>query len=61
VDFDGMIALIEFARTFSGAEDSYEEDVKPWLDPISFVVSGSRQDGDRLFQRLFVGVETEDA
>jgi hypothetical protein len=61
VDFDGMIALIEFARTFSGAEDSYEEDAKPWLDPISFVVSGSRQDGDRLFQRLFVGVETEDA
>lgn len=62
VDFDGMVALIEFGRTFSGAsEDSYEEEVKPWLDPISFVVSGSRQDGDRLFQRLFVGVETEDA
>jgi hypothetical protein len=62
VDFDGLVAVIEFARTFSGAgEDSYEDEVKPWLDPISFLVSGSRQDGDRLFQRLFVGVETEDA
>jgi hypothetical protein len=62
VDFDGMIALIEFGLTFSGSnDDSYQEDVKPWLDPISFVVTGSRHDGDRLFQSLFVGVETEDA
>lgn len=66
VDFDGLVAVIEFARTFSGVDedaagDSYETEVKPWLDPISFLVSGSRQDGDRLFQRLFVGVETEDA
>lgn len=62
VDFDGMIALIEFGRTFSGqTNDSYEDEVKPWLDPISYFVAGSRQDGDRLFQRLFVGVETEDA
>ena len=62
VDFDGLQTIIEFAQSFSGTVDeTYQQDVKPWLDPISFVVAGARQDGDRLFQTLFVGVETEDA
>jgi Protein of unknown function (DUF3352) len=62
VDFDGLQTIIEFTQSFSGTvDDSYQQDVKPWLDPISFVVAGARQDGDRLFQTLFVGVETEDA
>jgi hypothetical protein len=62
VDFDGLMTVIEFAQSFSGQVDpTYEQDVKPWLDPISFAVSGSRRDGDRLFQRFFVGVQNEDA
>lgn len=62
VDFDGLMTVIEFAQSFSGEVDpTYEEDVKPWLDPISFAVAGSRRDGDRLFQRFFVGVQNEDA
>ena len=62
IDFDGLMTVVEFAQSFSGETDeTYEQDVKPWLDPISYAVSGSRRDGDRLFQRFFVGVENEDA
>lgn len=62
VDFDGLMAVVEFAQSFTGeVDETYARDVKPWLDPISFAVAGSRRDGDRLFQRFFVGVENEDA
>ncbi|MDQ3941119.1 MAG: DUF3352 domain-containing protein [Actinomycetota bacterium] len=62
VNFEGVVELIEFAQGFGGVspDPTYQRDVRPWLDPISFVVAGSRRDGDRLIQGLFVGVDTEE-
>lgn len=62
VDMDAVMEVVDFARGFSGqTDDAYEEDVKPWLEPLSFVIAGSRQDDDRAFQTLFVGVGAEES
>lgn len=57
VDAGAAISLAEFVAAASGSlPEEYTEDVKPWLDPISFVVSGARKDGNRLIQKLVVGI-----
>ena len=62
VDLDAVLEVVDFARGFSGeTDDTYERDVKPWLDPLSYAVAGSRRDGDRLYQTFIVGVEAEES
>lgn len=39
------------------AQERYEEDVKPFLDPLAFFAFGSKVDGDVTVSRLVVGVE----
>lgn len=57
VDAGAVISLAEFAAAASGSlPEEYTEDVKPWLDPISFVISGARKDGNRLIQKFVVGI-----
>ncbi|MBA3290320.1 MAG: DUF3352 domain-containing protein [Actinobacteria bacterium] len=38
-------------------EPSYEGEIKPWIDPLSYLAFGSRIDGDRLVQRMVIGIE----
>ena len=60
IDADAAISLGEFAAATTGSlPEEYTEDVKPWLDPISFVISGSREEGDRLIQKVVVGIGEE--
>ena len=60
IDAAVAILLAEFAAAPSGSlPDVYTDEVKPWLDPISFVISGARKDGDRLMQKLVVGIGEE--
>ena len=39
------------------AQERYEQDVKPFLDPLAFFAFGSKVDGDVTVSRLVVGVE----
>ena len=56
VDGQGMVRLIESGMSFSGATDpTYEEDVKPYLDHLDFMVAGVRVEGDSVVQRFALG------
>lgn len=60
IDARAAISLAEFAAAASGSlPEEYTEEVKPWLDPISFVISGAKKDGERLIQKLVVGIGEE--
>jgi hypothetical protein len=53
---------IDVIQTFAentGASQypDYESEIKPWVDPLSYVAFGSRIDGDRLVQRMVIGIE----
>jgi hypothetical protein len=37
--------------------DEYEEDVKPWFDVLTHVVTAAKMDGDTLVQKFLIGVE----
>ena len=54
-DVDAMQELAEAAG--AGQFPEYEEEVKPWLDPFTYVTFGSREDGGRLVQRLVIGID----
>ena len=54
-DLDAIQALAESAGANQFAE--YDENVKPWLDPPSYVAFGSRVGGDRAVQRLVIGID----
>ncbi|HZK50599.1 MAG TPA: DUF3352 domain-containing protein [Actinomycetota bacterium] len=54
-DVDAMQELAEAAG--AGQFPEYEEEVKPWLEPFTYVTFGSREDGGRLVQRLVIGIE----
>ncbi|MGH2751633.1 MAG: DUF3352 domain-containing protein [Actinomycetota bacterium] len=54
-DVDAIQSLAEAAG--AAQFPTYEQDVKPWLEPFSYVTFGSRADGDRLVQRLVVGID----
>ena len=54
-DIDAVQELAEAAG--AGQFPEYEEDVKPWLEPFTYVTFGWREDGDRLVQRLVIGID----
>ena len=53
VDISSIVSIFEKEAP---SDPVYEEDVKPILDRFSFVVFGSRTDGDRLLTRAVIGV-----
>lgn len=55
LDIDAVQELAEAAG--AGQFPEYEEDVKPWLEPFTYVTFGSREDGDRLMQRFVIGID----
>ncbi|MGH2777600.1 MAG: DUF3352 domain-containing protein, partial [Actinomycetota bacterium] len=54
-DLTAIQALAESAGVAQYPE--YEQEVKPWLEPLSYVAFGSSVDGDRVTQRLVIGIE----
>lgn len=57
VDVDAAQAFAESVMSFSGVnEPTYEDDVKPYLDPFGYIVAGSREEGDDLVRRFVIGV-----
>jgi hypothetical protein len=51
-------AIRTLAESAGAAEDpDYAQEVKPWLEPHSNVAFGSSVDGDRVTQRLVIGIE----
>lgn len=58
VDVDAAQRLGEAAAAFGGAPmDTYEQDVKPYLDVLTHVVAAVKTEGDTIVQKLVVGVE----
>ena len=55
-DIAAIVTFAEAAGGFSG-EETYQADVKPWLDPLSFVAAGSKVEDGRTTQRFIIGVE----
>lgn len=53
MDFQSIVALFEDQAS---SDPVYDNDVKPFLDRFSFVVFGSRTEGDRLVTRAVIGV-----
>lgn len=57
VDVDAAQSFAESLMSFSGETDpTYEEDIKPYVDPFGYVIAGSRTDGENIVQRLVIGV-----
>lgn len=57
-DLGSVRKLAEGFLFFSGADSSaYEDEIKPWIEPLSYAISGLRLDGDTLMQRFVIGVE----
>ncbi len=57
VDVDAAQSFAESVMSFSGAVDpTYEEDVKPYIEPFAYVIAGTRQEDDRFIQKLVIGV-----
>jgi len=54
-DVDAMQELAEAAGASQFPE--YEEDVKSWLEPFTYVTFGSRENGGRLVRRLVIGID----
>jgi hypothetical protein len=43
--------------SFSGGTDpTYEQEIKPYLEPFGYVVAGSSDDGDEVVRRFVIGV-----
>jgi hypothetical protein len=50
--------ILELADNLGAAEDdTYQDDVKLYLEPLSHLVFGSRVEGDRFVARIVLGVE----
>lgn len=57
VDVDAAQVFSESMMSFSGTNDgTYEDEVKPYLDPFGYIVAGSREEGDDLVRRFIIGV-----
>jgi Protein of unknown function (DUF3352) len=54
-DLDSVSQIIE--GTPLASDPSYDQDVKQWLDPLTYVVFGAQQDGDTQISRLVIGVK----
>jgi hypothetical protein len=58
VDVDAAQRFGEAAATFAGAPmDVYEREVKPYVDVLTHVVGAARMEGDRIVQKIVIGVE----
>lgn len=55
-DIGAIVAFSEAVGDFSG-DETYQADVKPWLEPLTFVSAGSKVSDGRITQRLVIGVE----
>jgi hypothetical protein len=55
LDVDAVVALVEALG--AGSDPTYQEDVKPWLDPLSHVVFGTKLDGEVAVQKFVIGAE----
>jgi hypothetical protein len=54
VDLQAARAAIEAFG--ADQQDVYVEDMEPWLEPLSHVISGTRRKGDRIHIRTVIGV-----
>jgi Protein of unknown function (DUF3352) len=58
LDIQAIITLVESSFAFeSTGLEQYNSNVKPNLEPLTHVIFGSKRDGDRVVQRIVVGVE----
>lgn len=58
VDVDGAQRFGETVAAFTGAPmETYEQEVKPYLDVLTHVVAAAKTDGDTFVQKLVIGVE----
>lgn len=58
VDVDAAQRFGEAAATFAGVPmETYEQEVKPYVDALTHVVLAARMEGDAIVQKLVVGVE----
>lgn len=58
VDVDAAQTFAEAAAAFGGAPmETYEQDVKPYIDVLTHVVAAAKKDGDTIVQKLVIGVE----
>jgi hypothetical protein len=55
LDVDAVVALAESLG--AGSDESYQNDVKPWLDPLSHVVFGTKLDGEVSVQKFVIGAQ----
>lgn len=57
VDIDAAQAFAESVMSFSGQSGpTYEQEVKPYLDPFGYVVAGSSGEGEEVVRRFVIGV-----
>jgi hypothetical protein len=53
-----MPAVVTLLEGFIPVDDpTYREDVKPWIDPLTHIVAGSKLDGETLVQKVVIGAE----
>jgi hypothetical protein len=57
VYFDLSAAIGFFENIAPTLPPTYENDVKPNLDPLDYVIAGQIKDGERVLTRLVIGVE----
>jgi Protein of unknown function (DUF3352) len=55
LDIEAVVALVESVG--AGSDLTYQNDVKPWLDPLSHVVFGTKLDGEIAIQKFVIGAE----
>lgn len=57
IDVDAAQAFAESLMNFSGETNpTYEDEVKPYLDPFGYVIGGSREEDGGFVQKLIIGV-----
>lgn len=57
IDVDAAQALAESVMSFRGETDpTYEEEVRPYLEPFGYIVAGSSKEGDGHVRRFVIGV-----
>ena len=49
--------IIELVESSAPVPENYEDEVKPFLDPLSVIVFGGKLDGDTVTSRIVVGAE----
>jgi hypothetical protein len=52
---DAVVSLAESLG--AGSDETYQNDVKPWLDPLSHVVFGTKLDGEVSVQKFVIGAQ----